>query len=365
MKILYFIDHLRPDGTQMVLCQLVEGFAKRRYSQSVICLNDTWDRALVERLRRAGANVRIVGKLALASGYNLFLIWRSLCRARYDVVVTLLFYSDIVGRTLARAAKVPRIVTTLQARNIHYTSLQRWLVRKTMRWADAVIICSERIREFAISGEGASPERISYIPHAVRSEDYQVSGDQGSVRAELCTKNNVVIMGTIGRLTYQKGFDILLQALWRVQTFNYHLFIIGVGEEDRVLKKRVEEIGLQSRVSFLGYRRDVPRLLSAIDLYVQPSRFEGMPLAVLEAMAAACPIVATAVDGISELIEDGKQGWLVPPEDPISLGQAIEQALCDRAEARRRGIAARQRVVVSYSVDRMIMAWDKVLRGSD
>ena len=112
---------------------------------------------------------------------------------------------------------------------------------------------------------------------------------------------------------------------------------------------------------FAGYRRDVSSLLSALDLYVHPSRFEGMPFAVLEAMAASCPIVASAVDGTRELIDDGVHGWLVPPDDPVALAYAIDAALGDIAEARRRGELARQRVAAQFNVDAMVDAWEQIL----
>src|SRR5215472_13018562 len=113
MKLVYFIDHLRPDGSQNVLRQLVEGFAPRGYDQMVICLNDSWDGPLVERLRTAGADVRIVGKMALASGYGLLSVWQLLRSGRFDVAITLLFVSDVIGRVLAVMAGVPRIITSL------------------------------------------------------------------------------------------------------------------------------------------------------------------------------------------------------------------------------------------------------------
>src|SRR5207253_3979008 len=131
------------------------------------CLNDSWDDVLVSRLREVGAEVRIVGKPALVSGIGLLLLWRWICRGRFDVAATLLFASDTIGRALARAAGVPRIVSSLRARNVHYTSWQRWLVRHTMCWADVVVINSMYVRDFAVAEEGAHPDRIHVIPNGV------------------------------------------------------------------------------------------------------------------------------------------------------------------------------------------------------
>ncbi len=363
MNILYLIDHLRPDGTQHVLSQLVDGLAVRKHNQTVVCLNDSWDGALVGRLREAGADVRIIGKLALATGSGLLSVWRWLGRAQFDVAITLLFASDVIGRALARAAGVPRIVSSLRARNVHYASWQRSLVRSTMRWADAVVINSAYFRDFAIAEEGAPPERIHVIPNGVRVEDYSAPLTQASLRAELGLPPNGWLLGSVGRLTDQKGFDVLLRALSLLPRRDINLLLVGTGEQEASLRALAATLGLQNRVHFAGYRHDVPRLLGALDLYVHPARFEGMPNTLLEAMAACCPIVASSVDGICDLIEDGVHGWLVPAENASPLAQAIQGALSDPAEMQRRAVAAQQRVAIHFSVEAMVGAWERVLSG--
>jgi glycosyltransferase involved in cell wall biosynthesis len=363
MKIVYFIDHLRPDGTQTVLSQLVQGLASRGYNQTVICLNDSWDELLVDRLRAMGADVRIVGKLALAGGYGLVSVWRWLRGDRFDVVVTLLFVSDVVGRVLAGVAGVPRIITSLQTRNVDYTSLQRWIVRATMRSADAVVINNSNNREFAIAAEGARPDRIVFIPNGVCVEDYTKPIDQAALRTDMGLLPNTKVMGSVGRLTWQKGFDVLLHAFSLVAHEDLNLLIFGVGEEEARLRALAAKLTLQARVHFAGYRRDVPHVLGALDLYVHSSRFEGMPIALLEAMAAACPIVASSVDGNRDLIEDGVHGWLVPPENPVILARTIQEALNDLDEARRRAAAARQRVLTHFNIESIVVAWEKLIMG--
>ena len=363
MKIVYFIDHLRPDGTQTVLRQLVEGLASRGHDQMVICLNDSWDSELVQRLRMAGADVRIVGKIWLATGYGLLSIFRWLRSARFDVAITLLFVSDVVGRVLATKARIPRIITSLQTRNIDYTFLQRWLVRATMGAADTVVINNTNNREFAIAEEGARQDRIVFIPNGVCAEDYTTSIDQASLRAKLGLLPSGKLLGSVGRLTWQKGFDVLLHAFSLLADKGLNLVIFGVGEEDAKLRALAAKLKVQARVHFAGYHRDVPQVLGALDLYVHSSRFEGMPIALLEAMAAGCPIVASSVDGNRDLIEDGVHGWLVPREDHVMFAKAIEDALGDSVEARRRAAAARQRVHDHFSIETILSSWEKLLVG--
>ena len=361
MKIVYFIDHLRPDGAQFVLRQLVQGLAARDHVQTVICLNNSWDDALVKRLTEAGAQVRIVGKAPIIFGYGLLSTFLLLRRERFDVAVTLLFVSDVIGRTLAHFARIPRIVTSIQTRDEFYRGWQRWLVRRTVRWADVVELCSENIRDFAVKEEGVPSDRICVIPHSIRVEDYAFPVEKEAVRAEFGLEPKDVLVVSLGRLTNQKGYDILLRAVAMLASQDVHVILAGRGEDEEKLHALASSLGIGACVHFAGYRRDVPRLLGGLDIYTQPSRYEGMSLAILQAMAAACPIVATAVDGTCELIADGVHGWLVPPEDVSALAAAIQQACSDPSEARRRGEAAHQRVLDHFNLDKMITAWENML----
>jgi glycosyltransferase involved in cell wall biosynthesis len=194
-------------------------------------------------------------------------------------------------------------------------------------------------------------------------EDYTKPIDQAALRTDMGLLPSSKVMGSVGRLTWQKGFDVLLHAFSLVAHEDLNLLIFGIGEEEARLRALAAKLNLQARVHFAGYRRDVPHLLGALDLYVHSSRFEGMPIALLEAMAAACPIVASGVDGNRDLIEDGVHGWLVPPEDPVMFARAIEDALGNIDEARRRAAAARQRVLTHFGIETIVAAWEKLLVG--
>jgi glycosyltransferase involved in cell wall biosynthesis len=363
MKIAYFIDHLRPDGTQTVLAQLVTGLAARGHRQTVFCLNDSWDRDLVDRLRAAGADVRIVGKAALASGYGFLSMWQWIRNAQPDVAITLLFVSDVIGRVVAQVARIRRIVSSIRTRNVDYSSFQRWLVRLTMSSAEAVIINSAHVREFAIKEEGAPPDRTYVIPNGVYIEHYNTAIDRVALRRDLGLSTTNKLAGSIGRLTRQKAFDVLLKAVPLLNSQDIDLLIAGVGEEEASLRRLSAKLGVQKRVHFIGYRRDIPSFLRSLDLYVHPARFEGMPNAVIEAMAAACPIVATSVDGTCELVENGIHGWLVPPEEPEALAKAMEAVLSNPDEARKRGAAAQRRVAEHFTIEKMVTSWENILLG--
>jgi glycosyltransferase involved in cell wall biosynthesis len=168
----------------------------------------------------------------------------------------------------------------------------------------------------------------------------------------------------VGRLRIRKGVEVLLEALRDIRGAT--LRIAGDGEHRGRLERRVSELGLGSAVTFLGScdAGRVRRLLAGAAALVVPSIYEGMPLVVLEAMAAGVPVVASAVSGIPEVVVDGETGWLVPPEEPRALRQALEEVLARPEEARRRGEAGRRRVEERYRPCKAAALWREAVLAS-
>jgi len=156
---------------------------------------------------------------------------------------------------------------------------------------------------------------------------------------------------TLARLSPQKGIDTLVTAAGLVPEAKF--LVVGDGPERTALEAQAESLGISSRVSFLGHRRDVPALLASADVFALPSLFEGLPLSVLEAMAAAKPVVASRIGGTDEAVVDGVTGILVPPSDPAALAQAIRTVLADPQLAARMGGAGRARVHEAFTAQAM------------
>lgn len=364
MKIVYFIDHLRSDGgTQQVLGQLVRRLAERRHVQAVVSMNSNRDLLRSAELERTGADVRAVGIKNWLSGIGPLNITKWLRAEQFDVAVTMLYFADLVGRPLARTVGIPRVISSLRARNINYSWLARVMTRASMPLADRVVLNSASVRAFAIAGEGAASEQIVVIPNGICVDDYLVPMPRTQLAQEFGVPVQARLLASVGRLAHQKGFDVLLKAFAGLRDKEAHLILIGRGELEGELRAAAQVLGISERVHFAGYRRDVPRLLGAFDVYVHPARFEGMPNAVMEAMAAGCPIVATAVDGTTELVRDGIDGWLVPPEDVSALGAALEETMNDPILAHARGQSARARAATHFNETAMVDAWEQVLRG--
>jgi glycosyltransferase involved in cell wall biosynthesis len=219
--------------------------------------------------------------------------------------------------------------------------------------ASTLIAVSEPTRQLAID-EGVRPDRIIVIPNGVTPLDTS-SINRRKCRAQLGLGESDIFLLSIGRLTYQKGHEYLVQAMSQVIKHFPHAKagICGEGPLRPQLESQIRELGLSDHVRLLGARLDVSPLLAAADVFVLPSRWEGLSRALMEAMAAGLPVIASRVDGIKDLITDGVHGLLVASEDPKSLETSILQLLEHPPMKKKMGAAAREHVLRVHSTDTM------------
>jgi glycosyltransferase involved in cell wall biosynthesis len=363
IRIAYVIDKLALHGTQKMLVLLSQHLAQRNYQQRVYCLKDEVHPANKFALDAYGVELRVIGQQQLIAGIGLMRLIAEWRQWQPDIVYTLLFYGNIIGRVLARIANTPRVISSVRAKNVYKNIFHFGLDRITAGLADHVICNSQDAISFAIQYEGVRPEQMTYIPNGVLPVHTRY--DVETLRKELGASSDTVLIGSIGRLVPQKGYHSLLQAF---RQFQQHLpdsllLIIGQGPLFSELQAQVEALSLATNVKLLGERTDIERLLSCINVYVQASLFEGMPNALMEAMAAGKPVIATAVDGNRELIENGRTGWLVRPEKPDILAQTMLFAVRHPEESRQLGKTAAQHITAKFSVEKMVDAYDQMFQS--
>ena len=285
-------------------------------------------------------------------------LWRLsglLKRERFDVVETFTHDSNLLGLPLAWLAQVPVRIATHRGK---IEAFPRWRhilhgVLINIGIAHTLIAVSEQTRQQAIE-EGIWESRIIVIPNAVKPLDIS-SVNRAAVRKGLELHENDIFLLSIGRLTYQKGHEFLVQAMSKVanQFPNAKVGICGDGPLRPQLEAQIREAGLSNHVRLLGAWEDISPLLASAEIFILPSRWEGLSRALMEAMAAGLPVIASKVDGIKDLITDGVNGLLVPSEDAEALGNSILQ-LIDNAEMRKRIAAAGQAHVLQvHSVEDM------------
>jgi glycosyltransferase involved in cell wall biosynthesis len=195
------------------------------------------------------------------------------------------------------------------------------------------------------------------------------NGDRSSLRNELGLSANDLLLVAVGNLYPVKGHAVLLRALGgllrsgEIANVPWRLAIAGRGEEEEGLRALAREEGIADRVTLLGFRRDVPDILAAADIFVMPSLSEGLPLALVEAMAAGLPVVVSDVGGVPEVAVAGREAILVPPGEPALLAEGLARLLRDPSARVTMGRAARERALRDFSVSTMCEAYERLYRG--
>jgi glycosyltransferase involved in cell wall biosynthesis len=281
-----------------------------------------------------------------------------------DLVHTHSSKAGIIGRAAARAAGVRGIVHTVHGWSFNdvqsaatrrvYIELERAAARSTDR-----IVCvseSDRMKGLALGIGSADQYRI--LRSGIDPSLYLArAGARERMRASLGAAPGDVLVGTVANFKPQKGPLDLIEAARRAHAERRRLkfFVAGDGELRSEVIGAVAAAGLGDAVSLLGWRHDVPELLAAADVFVLTSLFEGLPRAVLQAMAAALPVVVTDTGGTSEVVVDGATGYLVPPGDPQAAAAALVR-LADDPEMRRRfGAAGQARLGAEFDIRRMVV----------
>jgi len=290
---------------------------------------------------------------ALVKG--LFSLWRFLRREKIDIIETFTHDSNMVALPVAWLARVPvRIAThhgVIEGFSRWRELVHSWMVNHNI--AHKLVAVSRKTYEVALH-EGTRSERISVIQNGIAPLPLE-SRSRFEVRKETWMETDDLVLLSVGRLVYQKAHEFLIACMPDVlrEFPNAKVGICGEGSLRSDLQAQIERLDLTDSVKLLGKTDRIATFLASADIFVLPSRWEGLPIALLEAMSASLPCVATKVEGVDEVLIEGEHGLFVPVEDGPALGQAILQLLRTPETRARMGAAARQHVSKFYTVDRM------------
>jgi glycosyltransferase involved in cell wall biosynthesis len=283
---------------------------------------------------------------------------------RFDLVHTHMSKAALAGAVAARLVRPrPRLVNT--AHILGSIALSNPMMRRLFGVydrlllggaTDAVIVVSEAIRERAIGLGVIPPARLHAVQNGILTDRFAVGPAEAAARrAEFGAGREDTLAVTVARLVPWKGIDLLIDALAILAPRRPQLraVVVGDGPLRAELEGRAAARGMARQLIFAGVRRDVPEILSAADIFVLPSVAEGMPIAVLEAMSAGLPVVATAVDGVPEVVLEDEVGLLVRTRDPAEFAGRLDALVVDPEKRRRLGASARRRVETAFSARRM------------
>jgi glycosyltransferase involved in cell wall biosynthesis len=308
----------------------------------------------VEHLAEAGVRLLPLGRRRKSDVWVWARLERFLRRERVDVLHAHMFGSNVWGTLMGRMARVPVVLAHEHTWSYEGQPLRRFLDRELVaRGADRLIAVSREDRRRMTEVERIDPRHTLFIPNGVLPSRPPSGHD---VRAELGIEPDVPVIGAVGMMRPQKAYHVLVRAASQLarEWPGIQVLIVGDGLERPALERLAGAVGAQDTVRFLGQRTDVPDVLRALDVAVCCSDFEGSPLAVMEYMDAALPVVATRVGGVPDLIESGVHGLLVPPGDPDAIAAAIAELLRDPERRRSMGARGRERRRTEFDIDVLV-----------
>ena len=356
IRVLYVVGNFVAGGAERHLIELWKRIDRERFEVVIACFRR--EGAFLAEAESLGWPVRdlAVGRRIYgAAGFaGLARLVHLVCDVRPQVIHGYLFGPNLYAALAGRLAGVPAVVVAKRNVDAFETPRQLAAQRLAHRLATHVTAVSEAVAESVVA-LGVPRARITVIPNGVDAARFVPPAPAEEARQALSADASPLV-GSVGCLAARKDYGTLLEALRLLadRGLAFRVALVGDGPDRAALEARCAALGLADRVRFLGERADVDRLLPGMDVFVLSSREEGIPNALLEAMAAGRACVATAVGGTPEVLRDGETGWLVPPGEPAALADALGQALTRPAEARRRGEAACRVAREELSIEAMV-----------
>ncbi len=352
-----------PGGAEYVLLQLSEELRRRGHVVYPFGPDDRSD-WLANRFRGLGFEPQLIRQVRTIDPGCARRLAARFRQLKIDVVHSHEFTMAIYGALAARWSGRRHIITFHGSQTMTRALRRRIAIRWAMRQSAATTAVSGETQRQLVEDLGVAPEAITVIRNGIPFR----GGDRARIRQEFGLREDEILVLAVGNLEKRKGHRILLEALRQVTQqwpeAPWRLIIAGGrgGAEQEPIEAFLREHGLERRVHVALRREDVPDLQAAADLFVMPSLWEGLPLALLEAMLAGKPIIASATSGIPEAIETEREGLLTPPGDAGALAGALGRLLRDPAERRRLGAAARARGQREFTVGVMTDAYEPLLR---
>ena len=364
------LDETHVGGVEVMLLGLFRAFDPRQVDARLICLREAGP--LGEEFSSTGHPVTVLNRRGASDPRTLPQLVRLLRHRRTDAVLVTHHHraSLALGRLAARVARVPVNVVAvhdMDLRALGKRCLPRWAV-STLFASSALILLSRRQGDYLHREEGVGSDRWSttkevVIPNGVVVGDVPTKADRESARSELGIASTAFVVGIVARLTTQKGHQVLLQAFAALAESHQdaQLVVVGDGPRRAALDRLATSLGIADNVLFTGSRRDARRLLAAFDVFALSSVHEGLPVTVLEAQAAALPVVATDCGSLRDVVTDAIDGFLVPVADGAALSARLALLAGNQELRETMGRAARARVERDFRLETVARAYESLL----
>ncbi|MBI5740615.1 MAG: glycosyltransferase [Nitrospirae bacterium] len=362
INILYLFVTLPVGGAEEHLLTILRNLNPEEYRPTVLCIRDKGE--IGREIEGMGIDVISLNRDSKAADVRIIKdILKVMRKQNISLVHTHLYHANMYGRTAAFLAEVP-VVSTEHNAYPKYKFKRRivnWLLAKR---TGKIVAVSDAVKNHIVARDWITPTKVEVIHNAVDISRFD-SVTRETSRQKLCIAPESLVIGTVGRLIEQKGHIYLIEALHAVREAvpQIKLVLAGSGTLETSLKNEVSAKGLDEHVMFLGQRRDIPDILKAMDIFVLPSLWEGLPMVLLEAMASGLPIVATSVSGVTEIVRDEINGIIVPARNKTALAGAIIGLSADSVKRKAFGRSGRKMVEDRFSSVRMAARLDSVYKS--
>jgi sugar transferase (PEP-CTERM/EpsH1 system associated) len=367
IKVMHVLNSLSVGGVERMLINMVNRMDSKRFEHLVCCVSHLGDAAPL-----LSAEVRCFD-MGKGTGRDLLMPRKivNLIRSERPDIVHTRSWAGVDGVIAQRVARLitgnSRLVHSEHGRNLPYIHCEPFkskVVRRIVyHLADVVFTVSDELRDHYCRETGFATERVRVIPNGVEIARFDEADPRG-VREELGIAADDFVIGMVSRLNATKDLLTLARAFERLARSaaeaKLKLVMVGEGEERKKIEQFAAEHDLQRQILLTGTRHDVPRLLRTMDAFALPSLSEGLSGAILEAMCAGLPVVATAVGANPELVSEGESGFLIEPGDDAAMAERLSRLIADRDLARNFGLAGRRRIEQHYSLDRMVQRYEEL-----
>ncbi|MGE3241745.1 MAG: glycosyltransferase [Pirellulales bacterium] len=351
-RIAFCITTLEPGGAERQLVELVVRLPRERFDPAVVVLAPP-PRApadeLVQRLAEHKIDVTFLGARSIVEAPRIYRrLQHWLTATRPELLQCFLAHANILGALAARRLNMPIVagIRVAEQRCNGHRIAQRW----TERWTDRYVCVSQDVADFAVRNMRLPVEKLIVIRNGIDVERFAAAAPMNPTELGIAGERRLLLF--VGRLEADKRPAWLLD---RMPTLlarlpQHDLVVVGRGPLEAALRTQAERLNLAGRIHFAGWRGDVPRLLASADALLLTSSSEGMPNAILEAMAAGLPVVATQAEGVRELLSDDPR-QVVGSQDAAAWIEAVARFATVRALARDVGLGNRERAADEFSLD--------------
>ena len=364
--ILFLSTSSGPGGAERVISSLAASLDPSRY-RAVLCLfRQGW---IQERSESRGVRTHIVPTRGMADWRWAIRFRRLLEEEHVDLIHAHEFDANVQGAFVAAMSGTP-LVATVHGKHYFWEKLRRRLAYRWVSRRATMVAVSEDLKKFIVEKVGVCPERITVLYNGVDVPPPPTQFDVDACRREFGLPEKDQIVGVVGNLYPVKGHQYLIEGIPAVlkKCPDTSFIFAGRGQLEMELKNQVHRLGLSERVHFLGLRQDIQAILAMLDVFVLPSLSEGLSMAILEAMMAKKPVIATRVGGNPEIVLDGETGFLVPPKDSQALAASLATLLLNRDQATQFAERGKRRAEGLFSLQTMVHAYqslyDLCLRSS-